>query len=85
MNPIFRFIDWMLREHGAFISGLFVYVAVPLTAWYLGRRSVKKKTKTSHTFVLVIRPPAPTSSGVPPVIRWNFEPPDDASGPFGNQ
>ena len=21
MIPIFRFIDWMLREHGAFISG----------------------------------------------------------------
>ena len=27
MNPVFRFIDWMLREHGAFVSGLFVYVA----------------------------------------------------------
>ena len=85
MNPIFRLIVWMLREHGAFVSGLFVYVAVPLIAWYFGRRSGRKKTKTSHTFVLVIRPPAPTSSGVPPVIRWNFEPPDDASGPFGDQ
>jgi hypothetical protein len=62
-----------------------VYVAVPLTAWYVGRRSRKKKTKTSHTFVLVIRPPAATSSGVPPIIRWNFESPDDANGPFGDQ
>jgi hypothetical protein len=75
----------MLRERGAFISGLFVYVAVPLTAWYLGRRSGKKKTKTSHTFVLVIRPPTSSSSGVPAVIRWNFEPPDAVNGPFGDQ
>jgi hypothetical protein len=82
MNPIFRFIDWMLREHGGLYFCLFVYVAVPLTAWYLGRRSVKKKTKTSHTFVLVIRPPAPTASGVPPVIRWNFESPDDTNSLF---
>jgi hypothetical protein len=48
MNPIFRFIDWMLREHGAFISGLFIYLAVPLTAWYLGRRSGEKNQDEPH-------------------------------------
>jgi hypothetical protein len=48
MNPILRFIDWMLREHAAFISGLFVYVAVPLTAWYVGRRSGKKNQDKPH-------------------------------------
>jgi hypothetical protein len=42
MNPVFRFIDWMLREHGAFVSGLIVYVAIPLTAWYLGRRGAEE-------------------------------------------
>ena len=81
MNPIFRFLDWMLREHGGFLSGLVVYVAIPLAA--LERRSGRKKVKQGHTSVLVIRPPA-QSSGVPPVIRWNFESPDDASGPFGD-
>jgi hypothetical protein len=45
MNPVFRFIDWMLREHGAFVSDVIVYVAIPLTAWYLGRRAGRKKTK----------------------------------------
>ncbi len=84
MNPIFRLIIWVLQYHGAFVSGLFVYVAVPHIAACFGRRSGRKKTKASHTFVLVIRPPAPMSSGVPPVIRWNFEPPDDGSGPFGD-
>jgi hypothetical protein len=71
MNPIFHLVDWMLREHGSLISGLFIYVTVPLTAWYLGRRSGRKKTKTSHTFVLVIRPPRqcrrecrPSSAGI---------------------
>jgi hypothetical protein len=82
MNPVFRFIDWMLREHGAFVSDVIVYVAIPLTAWYLGRRAGRKKTKGNHTFILVIRPPMGLT-GVPPVIRWEIEPPSDGSGPFG--
>lgn len=84
MNSIFRLIIWVLQNHGAFVSGVFVYVAVPLIAWCFGRRSGRKKTKAGHTFVLVIRPPAPMSSSVPPVIRWNSEPLDDASSPFGD-
>ena len=83
MNPIFRLIEWLLREHGAFVSGLFVYVAVPFIAWHLGRRAERKKTKGNHTFILVIRPPTGLSGGVPPVIRWEIEPPNDGSAPFG--
>jgi hypothetical protein len=82
MNPLFHFIDWMLREHGAFVSGCFVYLAIPLTAWYLGRRAGRKKLKGNHTFILVIRPPAELSK-VPPVIRWEIEPPNDGSSLFG--
>jgi hypothetical protein len=85
MNPIFHLIVWLLREHGEFVSGLFVYVAIRLIAWHLRRRSGRRKTKTSHSFVLVTWPPAPISSGVPPLIRWSSESPDDASGPFGEQ
>jgi len=81
MNPIFRFIDWMLREHGPlFLACSFMWLSHSPPGMWGGVPG--KKTKTSHTFVLVIRPPAPTSSGVPPVIRWNFEPPDDANGLF---
>jgi hypothetical protein len=81
MNPIFRFIDWLLREHGAFVSGLFVYIGLPLTSWFLGRRSERKKRKRGNTFVLVIRPPGKSLSAV---SRWNFESSaDDDSGPFG--
>ncbi len=82
MNPIFRLIEWLLREYGAFVSGLFVYVVVPFIAWHLGRRAERKKTKVNHTFILVIRPPMGLT-GVPPVIRWEIEPPSDGSGPFG--
>jgi len=32
MNMIFRLIIWVLQNYGAFVSGLFVYVAVPLIA-----------------------------------------------------
>ncbi|MGP8198348.1 MAG: hypothetical protein ACLQU4_02460 [Limisphaerales bacterium] len=85
MNPIFHSIVWLLREHREFVSDLFVYVVMPLISWHFGRRSGRRKTKTSHTFVLVIRPPSPTPPGGPPVIRWNFETPDNGSGPFGDQ
>jgi hypothetical protein len=81
MNPIFQFLDWLIRAHGEALSTLFVYVGIPYIAWLLGRRAGRRKTKQSHTFVLVIRPPA--QSQVPPVIRWKFEPPDEGSGPFG--
>jgi hypothetical protein len=84
LMPVFHFLDRMIHEHGDVLYLLFVYVAVPFIAWRLGRRSGRKKLKTSHTFVLVIRPPAQSSGGVPPVIRWNFEPPDDEDNPFGN-
>jgi len=69
MNPVFRFIDWMLREHGAFVSGLFVYVAVPFIVCHLGRRAKRKKPKGNHTFILVIIRPPTGLTGVPPVIR----------------
>jgi hypothetical protein len=82
MNPILHFLDVLIRQHGEALTNLFVYVVIPLTAWFFGRRSGRKKLKTSHTFVLVIRPPA-QSSGIPPVIRWKFEPPDDGGNPFG--
>jgi hypothetical protein len=79
MNPILRFLDLLIRQHGELISGLFVYVGLPLTAWLLGRRSGRKKHKRGNTFVLVIRPPGKTISAV---SRWNFESNDDGN-PFG--
>jgi hypothetical protein len=79
MNPVLHFLDWLIREHGEALMNLFVYVGLPLIAWFLGRRSAKKKAKTGHTFILVVRPPGKTLS---PVSRWTFES-DDDSGPFG--
>ena len=79
LTPVFRFLDWMIREHGDFLSGLSVYVAVPLAAWYLGRRMGRKKRKQGNTFILVVRPPGKSFS---PVSRWTFESGED-SGPFG--
>jgi hypothetical protein len=80
LAPVFQFLDWLIREHGDFLSGLFVYVAVPLAAWYFGRRSGRKKLKRGNTFVLVVRPPGKVLS---PVSRWTFESGDDDNGPFG--
>ena len=83
LMPVFHFLDRMIHEHGDILYVILVYLAVPFIAWLLGRRSGRKKLKTSHTFVLVIRPPQQPSP-LPPVIRWNFESPtDDDSGPFG--
>jgi hypothetical protein len=82
LAPVFRFLDTLIHEHGDSLYLLFVYIAVPLVAWLLGRHSGRKKVKRGHTFVLVVRPPAQPPS-LPPVIRWNFDEPDDHSGPFG--
>jgi hypothetical protein len=82
MNPILHFLDALIQRHGEAITNLFVYVGIPYIAWLLGRRAGRKKVKQSHTFVLLIRPPS-SPPDVPPVIRWNFEPPDDSSNPFG--
>jgi hypothetical protein len=80
LAPVFHFLDRMIHEHGDILYMLFVYVAVPLAAWLLGRRCARKKIKRGNTFVLVIRPPGKTLS---PVSRWTFESEDDANGPFG--
>jgi hypothetical protein len=82
LQPVFHFLDRIIHEHGDILYILFAYVAIPLIAWILGRRSGRKKIKQSHTFVLVIRPPGQPPP-VPPIIRWNFESPSDDSGPFG--
>jgi hypothetical protein len=81
LAPVFHFIGSIIREHGDVFLTLFVYVGLPLIAWFLGRRAGRKRVKRGHTFVLVVRPPA-QSSGVPPVIRWNFDAPDEGIGPF---
>lgn len=83
LAPVFQFLDRMIHEHGDILYMLLVYIAVPIVAWLLGRRAGRKKIKRGHTFVLVVRPPV-QSSEMPPVIRWNFDAPDDESGPFGH-
>jgi ACR3 family arsenite efflux pump ArsB len=80
MNPILHFLDWLIQAHGEALSNLLVYVGIPLIAWYLGRRSARKKIKRGNTFVLVIRPPGKTLS---PVSRWTFESDEDNSNLFG--
>jgi hypothetical protein len=83
LNQVFHLLDRLIHDHGNVLFALCVYVAIPIIAWLLGRRSGRKKLRTSHTFILVIKPPT-QSTGIPPVIRWEFEPPsDDDSGPLG--
>jgi hypothetical protein len=81
MNPILRFLDWLIREHGSLLSGLFIYILMPLAAWFMGRRAGRKKLKGKHTFILVIHPPKPTATALP--VQWDFESSaDDESSPF---
>lgn len=80
LAPVFRFLDSTFREHGDVLLTLFVYIGLPLIAWFLGRRSGRKKIKPGNTFILVIRPPGKTLS---PVSRWTFESDDENSNLFG--
>lgn len=80
LAPVFRFLGSAIQEHADVFLTLFVYIGLPLIAWFWGRRSGRKKIKPGNTFVLVIRPPGKTLS---PVSRWTFESGNDNSNPFG--
>lgn len=82
LEPVVHFLDKLIHNHRDLIYMPFVYIAIPLIARILERRSGRKKVKGNDTFVLVILPPAGRPP-IPPVIRWNFDTPDDDSGPFG--
>lgn len=61
MNPILHFIDWLVRQHGDLICALFVYVGLPLTAWFLdGVQAGRNANQAIRLFWSSVRPAKPS-------------------------
>ncbi len=67
LDPVFRFLDGMIKDYGLYIFMGFVYVAIPFTVWVLSgglrRRLLKGRPMPHVPPVIVIplpgRPPQP--------------------------
>jgi len=53
MYPVFRFFDWMLREHGAFVSGHTAYVRDSAHRLAFRAAGGAEEDEGNHTFILL--------------------------------
>lgn len=60
LQPVLRFLDWLIAEHGHLLYMGLVYVSIPLIAWILSGglrcRQVRPAPDAGVT-IIVIRPP----------------------------
>ena len=70
LQPLFDFLDGIIRDDGDILFLLLVYAAIPLIAWILSgglRRRPRRQDSTVILPLIAIRPPAPPPP-LPPVI-----------------
>jgi len=81
MQPVFDFLDGLIRDYGDILFMLLVYAAIPLIAWILSgglRRRTHGQPSITVAPFFMIRPPAPPPPDLPPIIgddrergRWD--------------
>jgi hypothetical protein len=81
MQPVFDFLDGLIRDYGDILFMLLVYATIPLIAWILSGGLRRKFRGHPHITVVpffMIRPPAPPPPDLPPIIgddpergRWD--------------
>jgi hypothetical protein len=81
MQPVFNFLDGLIRDYGDILFMLLVYATIPLIAWILSGGLRRRTHGQSHITVapfFMIRPPAPPPPDLPPIIgddpergRWD--------------
>jgi hypothetical protein len=75
LDPVFHFLDGMIRDYGDYLYVLLVYVSIPLSAWILSGGLRRRQTRPHPAVtipVIVIRPtvqPPP----LPPIIGGDRE------------
>jgi hypothetical protein len=70
LTPVFRWLDWLIAEHGHHIYILMVWISPFLIAWVL-RGGLRRKRPTRHPVgltVIWIPPPSAASRSVPPPL-----------------
>lgn len=70
LQPVLKFLDWLIAEHGHLLFMGLVYVSIPLIAWILsgGLRRRLSRDSTTGISIIVIRPPTAPPPLPPPCI-----------------
>lgn len=72
LEPVFKFLDTLIAEHGHILYMVLVYAAIPVIAWILSgglRRRLSRREPGPSVSIIVIRPPACPPPLPPPLIR----------------
>jgi hypothetical protein len=78
LNPVFRFLDWIISEWGVYLFLAFVWLSVLVLAWVFSgglRRKFPNQPHVSASIGIVIQPHTPPPS--PTIIIHQNDPPDD--------
>jgi hypothetical protein len=70
LQPVLKFLDWLIAEHGHLLYMGLVYVSIPLIAWILSgglRRRLSRRERGTGISIIVICP-LPCPPPLPPPI-----------------
>ena len=86
MQPVFHFLDGLIRDWGDYLDLALVYASMPLIAWILsgGLRRKRSRQDASVTIpIVIILTPARPPPLPPPIIGSEADPfPDDDGDSF---
>jgi len=68
LEPIFRWLDWLIAEHGHHIYLVMVWASPFLIAWVLRGGFWRRRPKRDPVLVLLVPPASPPSQPVPPPL-----------------
>jgi hypothetical protein len=71
LDPVFEFLDRIIRDQGDILFMVFAYVALAAIAWILSgglRRRQARRESGAGISIIVIRPPAVPPPLPPPII-----------------
>ena len=79
LEPVFRFLENAIHEHGDYLYMLLVYISLPLIAWIssggLRRRFPQGRSIAASPIIVIWRTSTPPA--LPPEVAGNHRPPLD--------
>ena len=79
LNPVFHFLDWMIAEWGVYLYLVFVWLSLLVLAWVFSgglRRKFPNQPHVGAGIGIIIQPHRPPPPS-PPIIIYEYDPPDD--------
>ena len=81
MQPVYHFLDGLIRDYGDLLFVVLVNAAVPLIGWILSGGLRRKQSAQEHTSIIVIYAPTRPPPVPPPIIGRE---PHSSSGDDGD-